>query len=254
MSSIREYWSMTEGAFNCLYDTKRTMAFKRAIKVAVRPGDVVVDAGSGTGIFAANGYGDRIEVIHGDATTLTLPERADVIVCEMIATALIEELQVPVMNNMLRFVNADYRVVLEKYECHAELVRQKNLYHGKRFDIIRYEYPEKPSLRAKILSNRVTYKRVYFAKRTADQTVSAHLGFLIEQDGVINGLRLSATTKFHGGEEFQSSFSYSYPIVLPIDEVAVKTGDTVVVDLSYQLCGGLGGLDYEIASINPGGG
>ena len=153
MASLENYWPMTEGAFHCLIDEERTLAFKSAIENAVRPGDIVVDAGSGTGIlamfaadagagkvyaleldenntrvlqgiFADNGYGERIEVIQGDATTLTLPENVDVIVCEMIATALIDELQVPVMNNLLRQVNPDHRVVLEQYHCHAELVQQ----------------------------------------------------------------------------------------------------------------------------------
>ena len=115
---------MTEGVFNCLIDEERTAAFKAAIEKTVRRGDIVVDAGSGTGvmamfaadagakkvyalefdennikvlqkIFSANGYGDRIQVIQGDATTLKLPENVDVIVCEMIATVLIEELQIP---------------------------------------------------------------------------------------------------------------------------------------------------------------
>jgi len=40
MASLKEYWSMTEGVFFCLFDTKRTLAFKRAIKKAVRPGDI----------------------------------------------------------------------------------------------------------------------------------------------------------------------------------------------------------------------
>lgn len=160
MGNLNDYWSMTEDVFFCLYDNKRTTAFRRAIRKAVRKGDVVVDAGSGTGVlamFAAdagaskvyavelaannvkvlrgvfndNGYGDRIEVIHGDATTVSLPNKVDVIVCEMIATSLIEELQVPVMNNMLRHANPGCRVVLEQYHCHAELVWQKNNYQGK---------------------------------------------------------------------------------------------------------------------------
>lgn len=228
MASLKEYWSMTEGVFFCLIDTKRTSAFKRAIKKAVWSGDIVVDAGSGTGvlamfaadagakkvyaleldennakvlqgIFAANGYGDRIEVIQGDATTLKLPENVDVIVCEMIATGLIEELQVPVMNNMLRYVNPGYRVVLEQYHCHAELVRQKNDYYGKQFNIVRYEFPDKVSLRSTILSNRITYKSVDFSQPVGDEPIAERLEFTLCQGGSVNGLRLSATTLFGGG-------------------------------------------------------
>lgn len=228
MASLKEYWAMTEGVFFCPFDTKRTLAFKRAIRKTVRPGDIVVDAGSGTGvlamfaadagakkvyalelddnnakvlrdIFVANGYGDQIEVIQGDATTLSLPENADVIVCEMIATGLIEELQVPVMNNMLRQVNPGYRVVLEQYHCHAELVHQKNDYYGKRFNILRYEFPDKASLRSNVLSNRVTYRRVDFSQTIADTHIAARLDFTAKKHGEVNGLRLSSTSHFAGG-------------------------------------------------------
>lgn len=276
MAGIKEYWSMTEGVFCCLIDEERTSAFKSAIEKAVRPGDIVVDAGSGSGvlamfaadagakkvyaleldknnakvlqgIFAANAYGDRIEVIQGDATTVRLPENVDVIVCEMIATGLIEELQVPVMNNMLRYATPGYRVVLEQYYCHAELVHQQNLYYGKKFDLLRYEFPDDTSLQSTILSNRVTYQRVDFSQPVSDDRIAARLEFTAHAGGSINGLRLSATTLFHGGGAFGRSPSYSYPIILPLDEFAVNAGDSVLIDFGYRMCEGLGNLYYAIA-------
>ena len=52
MNSSREYWSMTEGVFNCLFDKKRTLAFYNAIKKSVKKDDVVVDMGTGSGVLA----------------------------------------------------------------------------------------------------------------------------------------------------------------------------------------------------------
>ncbi len=276
MASLKEYWSMTEGVFCCLIDEERTAAFKTAIEKTVRPGDVVVDAGSGSGvmamfaadagakkvyalefdennikvlqaIFSANGYGDRIQVIQGDATTLKLPEKVDVIVCEMIATSLIEELQIPVMNNMLRQVNPGYRVVLEQYHCHAELVCQQNIYYGKKFDLLCYEFPDDESLRSSILSNRLTYKRIDFSQPVSDNRVNTRLEFTIHQGGSVNGLRLSTTTIFCVGGTFETSPAYSYPLILPFAKFDVNAGETVIVDLSYRMCEGLGSLHYAIA-------
>ena len=50
----------------CLFDVQRTRLWKQAIEDVVRPGDVVADAGSGTGIlgvFAALGGAARVHAI-----------------------------------------------------------------------------------------------------------------------------------------------------------------------------------------------
>ncbi len=93
-----------------LRDRIRNEAFQRAIQQVVKPGDVVLDIGAGTGIlsiFAAaagarrvfavertevasiartmiarNGYADRIEVLEQDVEDVVLPEKVDVIVSE----------------------------------------------------------------------------------------------------------------------------------------------------------------------------
>jgi len=95
-----------------LEDRERTSGFIQAIEATVRKGDVVIDIGTGTGVlaaaaaragarhvyaieageiadvaekmFAANGLDDRVTVVRGWSTQVTLPERADVLVSEMI--------------------------------------------------------------------------------------------------------------------------------------------------------------------------
>ncbi|HEV2170011.1 MAG TPA: 50S ribosomal protein L11 methyltransferase [Candidatus Binatus sp.] len=95
-----------------LIDRPRVSAFERAIAEVVRPGDVVLDLGSGTGIlglfalkagasrvyaidssgltqlareiFAANGFADRVVCIKGLSTRVDLPEKVNVIVGDLI--------------------------------------------------------------------------------------------------------------------------------------------------------------------------
>ncbi len=91
-------------------DRRRTDAFAKAIRAAVKPGDVVLDVGTGTGILAmlaakagakkvyaidqaeiaktaanlvkANGLSERVKVLQGPAADLVLPEKVDVLVSE----------------------------------------------------------------------------------------------------------------------------------------------------------------------------
>lgn len=91
-------------------DRWRTDAFAAAIQAAVRPGDVVLDVGTGTGILAmlaaragarvvyaidqaeiaktaanlvkANGLEDTVQILRGPAAELELPEKVDLIISE----------------------------------------------------------------------------------------------------------------------------------------------------------------------------
>ena len=97
-----------------LDDRARTEAFLAALRSTVQPGDVVVDVGTGTGVlavtaalagarqvyaveaseiadlaqavFESNGVADRVTLIRGRSTQIELPERADVLVSEMIGS------------------------------------------------------------------------------------------------------------------------------------------------------------------------
>lgn len=104
MYTIADYGAM-------IADRVRMRAFVRSLRQAITPQSVVVDIGTGTGIFAfvacrfgarrvyaiepsdaiqvareisaANGLSDRIEFIQGMSTDVDLPERADVVVSDI---------------------------------------------------------------------------------------------------------------------------------------------------------------------------
>jgi len=102
-----------------LHDERRTGDYLEALAQAVRPGDVVLDIGTGSGVlaiaaaragarrvyaveasdiaevaervFAANGVQDRVELIAGWSRTIDLPEPADLLVSEIIGNEPFEE-------------------------------------------------------------------------------------------------------------------------------------------------------------------
>lgn len=93
-------------------DSRKLAAYQLAVDTVVRPGDVVVDLGSGTGLLgllaaragaarvymvdwgpilglaeeiaARNGFADRVIPVRGSSLDVELPERADVVMCDQI--------------------------------------------------------------------------------------------------------------------------------------------------------------------------
>lgn len=269
---------MTEGVFNCLIDKERTLAFKSAIQNAVKTGDVVVDMGTGSGVlamfaadcgakkvyaiefdennyktlnhtFEINGYKDTIEVIFGDVRDVVIPEEIDVIIGEMIATGLIEELQVPAMNNILKYAKNDVNVVLNRFRTYADLVFNPDNFYGHKFKIFRYEYPDMPELESHIFSEKSIISDVDFSKPVVHTDVEKEIIFTVTDNGMINALRISSETIFSDNSIFDASFAYSYPIILPIDNCMVVRGDRCKVNVSYKLCGGFNDFQYSFVKI-----
>lgn len=147
----------------CLHDVDRTRMWKEAIEDVVSPGDVVIDAGSGTGIlgvFAAlsgaqkvycvelhprfvtliehlaarNEIGDVIEVIHGDASKWEPPREVDVIICELLCTGQFFEPQVQVINHLRQWLKPSGQVIPSKVRSFVRLLDAQEMIYGVRID------------------------------------------------------------------------------------------------------------------------
>jgi hypothetical protein len=123
-----------------LNDRARTEAYLHAIREVVQPGDVVVELGTGTGVlavaaakagarhvyaieagaigqaaesvFRANGLSDRITLVPGLSTHVSLPERADVLVSEVIGNEPLHERVLQSTRDAIqRFLKPDARFV-----------------------------------------------------------------------------------------------------------------------------------------------
>lgn len=123
-----------------LHDRRRTESFLSAVREVVRPGDIVVDVGAGTGVLAIaaaqagaarvyavertsiinfaklnirqNGLQDRVTPVAGWSMDVELPERADVLVSEIIGNDPFDEKVVEVTADArMRLLKPDARMV-----------------------------------------------------------------------------------------------------------------------------------------------
>jgi predicted RNA methylase len=181
----------------CLHDVQRTRLWKQAIEDVVQDGDVVVDAGAGTGIlgvFAAldgaarvhalelhprfvtliqhlaerNGVADRLTVTHGDATKLEPPEPFDVLVCELLCTGQFFEPEVQVVNNLRRHMLPGGRIIPAWVESFVQLFDAQEEIYGVRIDC-----DSRSSLLAgdEPVSTKVRYDVIDFSSRVDPQRV-----------------------------------------------------------------------------------
>lgn len=125
-----------------LIDETRMTAFRQAIQETVRPGDVVVDLGTGTGVLALwaaqagarrvyaiepapiigiarrlaqdNEGGDRVVFIEADARQAELPEPADVLISECMGNFFITDDLAPVLRDARRLLRPGARVLPQR--------------------------------------------------------------------------------------------------------------------------------------------
>jgi protein arginine N-methyltransferase 1 len=150
MYTIADYGAM-------IADRARTDAFARALAGAIAPGAVVLDIGTGTGIFAllacrtgarrvyalepedvievarqiaaANGCADRIEFIQAQSTRVTLPERVDVIVSDIGGVLPWFQGHVPAIVDARRRLLAPHGVIIPRRDvAWAAVVEAAELY------------------------------------------------------------------------------------------------------------------------------
>jgi protein arginine N-methyltransferase 1 len=144
-----------------LSDRARLQAFEAAIVASVRPGDVVIDLGAGTGILGllacragasrvyavesggmieiaralarANGFSDRIVFLMQHSSDVRLPERADVLVGDLIGRMGFEAGAFDAYGHVKRWLKPDARVIPESITIQAAPVEEPSAHANVEF-------------------------------------------------------------------------------------------------------------------------
>lgn len=254
----------------CLMDEERTHAFENAIQNTVKAGDIVVDAGTGSGILAlfsaragaakvygieideasaalarksvqANPGGKKIEVVVADARSFTLPAAADVVTMELMDTGLISEQQAVVMNALRKggVIDRHTKLIPSKVVCAAELVSYD-------FDFYGFHMPLVMQARNNGVDARVTN---YFSEKTPYQNVDfsdivetivkSRMTITPTKEGEVNAIRLTTQTFLTSEITVWGTSDMNMPVVIPIKPIQVKIGENVKVLIQYEMGKGL---------------
>lgn len=270
-------WSSSDLPYACLKDVERVLAFQRAIRHAVRLGDVVVDAGAGTGILsflaaaagaakvyaveidalmasslrlsvALNDLQEQIVVIPGDIMAVDLPQNVDVIIGELIETGLIDEPLIPVMNNLHSrgIIGPHTRLIPDRYLTSVELVAVDDNFYGFRIAAPFHEWPNYArgeqgwhATAVHPLTRQETVCDIDLCRHVAP-SMARRINFLPISDGIANAVRLSGATQLMPGLCLGSTNALNGDKILRLPEpIPLRAGERLACTVAFEMGGGL---------------
>lgn len=261
--------------YNLLSDQSRMEALYEAVQQTVDEGDIVADLGAGVGFLsciasekAETVYAveldrevyekgkkiteqenlDNVEYIRGDAREIELPEDVDVVLCELLDTGLIAELQVPVMNHAIEeLTTSDVKTVPTKARTSMTLIESDYEFYDYSFRIPHFE--EYGSRESQTRSADEVYHEVAFSERNSE-LVEERVTLEANESGLVNGIQLNTEVQFAPGMEYTGASPWlNAPLNLPLDnDIEVEAGESVTVEINYELGGGLSNIVYSVVN------
>ncbi len=261
--------------YQMLLDEARMIGFERALAEVVPEGGRVLDLGGGTGVlsyFAArraaqvycveylpdlanrareslaqNGVADRVEVIQAHADNYLPPEPVDVVVCEMLHSALLREQQTQIIASFKdrylgRFESLP-AFVPEATLLGVQPVHMDFDFHGYQAALPLFENPGNPMERITALGEVTPYAIVdYSAELPRSLNFSGELA--TNADGTCNALRFVTNNILAIQPEDRSTIDWmNQNLVLPLAEpVEVAAGGMLGVSFEYEPGAEIGAL------------
>ena len=227
--------------FDLLKDEERLSAFYEAIKELSTSQELAYDLGCGSGIlsFFLNSYFKEIiaieqdfkasrcakenlksfkniEVVNEDVLKYDFSKKCDLIVCEMLDTALIDEEEVPVLNHARNYLKENGKIIPQGIINTIELARLEMDYIH--YDEINFLNDINPNFE-KII------------------TLKAN------KDSLVNGLKITTITKLNDNLVCGPTPMLNPPLLIPLDEKNVKCNDLINVKLKYIMGKGIGTIE-----------
>jgi type I protein arginine methyltransferase len=228
INSLYNHWGMH---LTMLKDSVRMDAYHRAIRSAVRPGQIVIDIGSGTGILAfiaakagarrvyaiergnmitlarqlaeENQLDNIVKFIPGDSREISVPEKADVIISELIGIfALHENMLAILLDARKRFLKNGGQIIPSNINLYVVAIESAAIFNQISLnpeDIFGLDFSKANNLRreslfaidlrrpeVRFLSDKALFSSVDIQKFTSP-TISYKCAIPIKESGMFHG-------------------------------------------------------------------
>lgn len=233
-------------------DKERVHAFYQAIDEKVH--GTVYDLGTGSGILAIkasekadkvialennpliikttqetfNNY-ENITLVECDASKYKTEISPDVIICEMLDTALIDEEEVPVLNNMHKYANKNTIYIPKAVYSTIELISTK-------ISIVTYYEDNHPNYES--LSKEKTYSNIDLTKDVTPE-LDTDISIKTNKNGLLNAVKITTYTIITDEIILKPTPMLNPSLLIPLEESTVNKDEEIIINLKYTMGGGL---------------
>lgn len=266
-----------------VYDEERVNRYTEAINQQVKPGDIVVDIGTGTGLLAFlciragakrvyaiersaaikwaklladhHDLSDKIIFYSEDSRNISLPEKADLIISELIGHIAFEEGMVESLYDAKsRFLTSNGRIIPQNVSLKLAPVYEEEIYNAciERWENawgIEYSLLKKYAVKSCYLTEikgkdlMATPQTLFFVDFTKNDDMMTNLEgtaqFKISRAGNVNGIALWFDAVLSPGVHLSSGpwkRTHWIQCFAPIEKsIPVKSGDKLSIDINMKL-------------------
>ena len=160
---------------------------------------------------------------------------ADLIVCEMLDTALIDEEEIPVLNHAKKFLKEGGKIIPKGVINAVELVNLER----------HYLHWDEGGINYESLSKQVIYDELDFLD-DINPEFKTNLKLEVTKEGLLNGLKITTFTKLIDNVIAGPMPMLNPPLLIPLDERQVKVKDFIEVELKYIMGNGIESIETKI--------